>query len=40
MEETEENHLPAVSYLLTLSHNVVSSTHRLNGIQTHKALIA
>ena len=38
MEETgvpRENHCPAVCHLQTLSHNVVSSTPRLSGIQTH-----
>ena len=38
MEETGvpgENHHPAVCHLQTLSHNVVSSTPLLNGIQTH-----
>jgi hypothetical protein len=30
-----ENHRPAASHLQTLSHNVVSSTPRLNGIRTH-----
>jgi hypothetical protein len=30
-----ENHQPAVSHWQTLSHNVVSSTPHLNGIQTH-----
>ena len=30
-----ENHRPAASPWLTLSHNAVSSTPRLNGIQTH-----
>ena len=29
-----ENHRPAASQRQTLSHNVVSSTHRLNGIRT------
>jgi hypothetical protein len=31
-----ENHRPAASHRQTLSHNVVSSTHRLGGIRTHK----
>ena len=38
MEETRvprENHRPAASHRQTLSHNVVSSTPRLSGIQTH-----
>ena len=38
MEETVvpgENHRPATSHGQTLSHNVVSSTHRLCGIRTH-----
>jgi len=38
MEETgvpRENHCPVVCHLQTLSHNVVSSTPRLSGIQTH-----
>ena len=30
-----ENHRSAASHLQTLSHNVVSSTPRLNGIRTH-----
>ena len=30
-----ENYRPVVSHLQTLSHNVVSSTPRLNGIRTH-----
>ena len=30
-----ENHRPAVNRRQTLSHNVVSSTPRLSGIQTH-----
>ena len=30
----EKNHRPVASYWQTLSHNVVSSTPRLNGIQT------
>ena len=29
-----ENHRPAASHCQTLSHNVVSSTPRLNGIRT------
>jgi len=36
-EETEvpgENHLPDASHWQTLSHNVVSTTPRLSGIQT------
>jgi hypothetical protein len=39
VEETEvrgENHRPTASHWQTLSHNVVSSTPRLNGIRTHK----
>ena len=38
VEETRvpgENHRPAVSYGQILSHNVVSSTPRLSGIQIH-----
>jgi len=35
VEETGENHRPAVSPRQTLSHNVVSSTPHLSGIQTH-----
>ena len=38
VEETGEpgaNHRPATSHWQTLSHNVVSSTPRLSGIQTH-----
>ena len=30
-----KNHRPATSHGQTLSHNVVSSTPRLGGIQTH-----
>ena len=30
-----ENHRPAASHWQTLSHNVVSSTPCLSGIQTH-----
>ena len=30
-----ENHRPATSHWQTLSHNVVSSTPGLGGIQTH-----
>jgi hypothetical protein len=30
-----ENHRPATSHWQTLSHNIVSSTPRLCGIQTH-----
>ena len=30
-----ENHRPVASHGQTLSHNVVSSTPRLSGIQTH-----
>ena len=30
-----ENHQPTASNWLSLSHNVVSSTHRLSGIPTH-----
>ena len=40
MEETGvpgENHWPAASQWQTLSHNVVSSTSRLSGIQIHNA---
>ena len=32
-----ENHRPAASYWQTLSHNIVSSTLHLSGIQTHNA---
>ena len=32
---SEENHRLVISHLQTLSHNVVSSTHRLSGIRTH-----
>jgi hypothetical protein len=35
VEETGENHRPVVSHWQTLSHNTVSSTPRLSGIQTH-----
>ena len=30
-----ENQRPGASYSQTLSHNVVSSTHRPSGIRTH-----
>jgi len=30
-----ENHRPAANHLQTFSHNVISSTHRLRGIQAH-----
>jgi hypothetical protein len=30
-----ENHRPAASHWQTLSHDVVSSMHRLSGIRTH-----
>ena len=30
-----ENHWPAISYWQTLSHNFVSSTPRLSGIQSY-----
>ena len=30
-----ESHRPVASHWQTLSHNVISSTHRLNGIRTH-----
>jgi len=30
-----ENHRPVASQWQTLSHHVISSTHRLNGIRTH-----
>jgi hypothetical protein len=30
-----ENHRPVASHSQTLSHNVISSTHRLSGIRTH-----
>ena len=39
MEETGmpgENHQPVPSHCQTLSYNVVSSTSRLSGIQSHK----
>ena len=39
VEETgvpRENHQPVTSHSQTLSHNVVSSTHRLSGIRNHK----
>jgi hypothetical protein len=32
---TGENHRPAASICQTLSHNVVSSTPHMSGIQTH-----
>jgi hypothetical protein len=38
IEETgvlRENHRHAISYRQTLSHNVVLSTPRLSGVQTH-----
>ena len=35
MEGTGENHRSAASHWQTLSHNVVSSTPRLSGVQTH-----
>jgi hypothetical protein len=35
VEETRENHWSAASHWQILSHNVVSSTPRLSGIQTH-----
>ena len=35
VEETRENNPPVVSHWQTLSHNVVPSTPRLSGIQTH-----
>jgi hypothetical protein len=35
-----EDHRPVASHWQTLSHNVVSSTPRLSGVRTHKALIA
>jgi hypothetical protein len=34
VEETGENHQPAASHGQILSHNVVSSTPRLRGVQT------
>jgi hypothetical protein len=40
VEETivpRENHRPAASHWQTLSHNVVSSTPSLRGIQIHNA---
>jgi len=30
-----ENHRPVASHWQTWSHNVVSSTHHLSGVQTH-----
>ena len=39
VEETgvpRENHQPVASHSQTLSHNVISSTHRLSGIRNHK----
>jgi hypothetical protein len=30
-----ENHRPVASHRQTVSHNVVSSTPRLSGVQTH-----
>ena len=36
IEVSEENHQPAASHWQTLSHNVVSSTPCLSGIQTYK----
>ena len=35
VEEIGQNHWPVTSYWQTLSHNVVSSTHRLSRIRTH-----
>ena len=35
VEETGENHWPTARHWRTLSHNVVSSTPRLNEIWTH-----
>jgi hypothetical protein len=38
MEETgipSENHWPVASHWQTLSHNVVSGTHRISEIRTH-----
>ena len=32
---TRENHRSVASHLKIISHNVVSSTHRLSGIRTH-----
>ena len=34
-----ENHRPVVSHRQTLSHNVVSSTLRLSGVQTYNVSI-
>ena len=34
-EETGKNHKPVASHRQTLSHNTVSSTPHLSGIQTH-----
>jgi len=34
MEETGENHRPADSHWKIVSHDIVSSTHRLSGIRT------
>ena len=42
VEETgvpRENHRPAASHWQTLSHNVLSITSRLSGIQTHNVSI-
>ena len=38
VEETGENHRPAACHWQTLSHNVVLSTPRLSGIQTHNVI--
>ena len=35
VEETGEKHRPVASRWQTLSHNVVSSTHRLSGVRIH-----
>jgi hypothetical protein len=42
VEETavpRENHKPAANQWHTLSHNVVSSTHRLSEIRTHTLVV-
>ena len=35
VEETGENYQLAASHCQTLSHTVLSSTHRLSGIRAH-----
>jgi len=39
VEEIGENHRPTTRHRQTLSHNVVSSTHRLGGIRTHTFVV-